>query len=296
MSNRNLQDETEDDILSVGDVKIRQMIKNLSRVEAPKDFDFRVKARIAKANSTDFKPRFLPVLRYVLPLSVVVLVLTFAIVNGIYFGGSSSQTAQTVQPMSVENNTIQMDNSPIVMPEVAKVPVEAPSNSDSADSNQPKVKVRQKEANPVEEQNLVAIKTLNKAKPESPKVKNDEDGRGSRTISVDVKPKVFYPRNIFPSELTEQEPNNENKNDILAKQILLPLGIEIASENGNRRVKSVKKESVAERSGVKVGDLVEAIDGETVSGDAVRGKKLEGKQITVTRGAEKVEITFDNQQ
>ncbi len=75
----------------------------------------------------------------------------------------------------------------------------------------------------------------------------------------------------------------------------MPLGIEIVSENGNRRVKSVKKESVAERSGVKVGDLVEAIDGEKVSGDVVRGKKLEGKQITVLRGTEKVEITFDNQ-
>ena len=72
-----------------------------------------------------------------------------------------------------------------------------------------------------------------------------------------------------------------------------PLGIEIISENGNRRVTSVKKDSIAERSGVKVGDLVEEIDGEKVSGDAVPGKTLQGKQITVFRGTEKVKIDLN---
>ncbi len=54
-----------------------QMIEDLPRVDAPKNFDFRVKARIADAKPTNFQPRFFPVLRYVLPLSLAVLILGF---------------------------------------------------------------------------------------------------------------------------------------------------------------------------------------------------------------------------
>ena len=118
---------------------------------------------------------------------------------------------------------------------------------------------------------------------------NNDDG-GSKTTSLDVNPILINPNGIFPSKLKESSPNNENKNDILTKQMLLPLGIEIVSVNGKRRVQSVKKGSVAERSGVKFGDLVEMIDGEKVSGDAVHDKKLEGKQITVLRGTEKLRL------
>ncbi|CAN5299617.1 hypothetical protein BH20ACI1_BH20ACI1_16160 [soil metagenome] len=295
MNNKDLQDNAQDEILSVGDVKIQQMIKNLPRVNAPKDFDFRLKARIANAKPTEFQPRFFPVLRYVLPLSVVVLIFTFVIINGVYFGGSNSQTAQTFQPISVERKIAPTNDSQIAPPQAAKVPVEPALNTDLADSVPPKVEAKKKELSPAEETKFVAVKLPKKPQAELPQVKDDDDDSGSRTTSLDVKPVIINPSGIFPSELVESSPNNDNKNDILTKQILLPRGIEIVSENGNRRVKSVKKNSIAERSNVKVGDLIEAIDGEKVSGDAVRGKKLEGKKITVLRGAEKIEIDFNNQ-
>ncbi len=297
MSNKHLQDNAEDEILSVGDIKIQQMIKNLHRVDAPKDFDFRLKARIANAKSTDFQPRFFPVLRYVLPLSVVVLIFTFIIINGIYFAGNKQQTAENTPPIPVENKIVPTNNLPISPPEVAKIPVKSAPEKDIADSNRTNVQAKKKDIIPVEETKFVAVKSPKKPPSEllkEIKIDDNDDG-GSKTTSLDVKPIQIYPNGVIPSELTESSPNNENKNDILTKQILLPRGIEIVSENGNRRVKSVKKDSIAERSNVQVGDLVEAIDGEKVSGDAERGKKLEGKQITVLRGAEKIEITFDNQ-
>lgn len=295
MSNKDLQNNAEDEILSVGDVKIQQMIKNLQRVDAPKNFDFRLKARIANAKPTEFQPRFFPVLRYVLPLSVVVLIFTFVIINGVYFAGNQ-QTVAEVQPIPVETEIAPTNDSQIAPPETAKIPVKTAPQSDLADSNLPKVEEKKKEIIPVEETKSVAVKSPKKLQPELPKEKviNNNDGGGSRDNTV-TPPKVFTPKGIPSNDLVEVSPNNENKNDILTKQILLPRGIEIVSENGKRRVQSVKKGSIAERSGVEVGDLVEMIDGEKVSGDSVRGKKLEGKQITVLRGTEKVEITFDNQ-
>ena len=291
MINKDLQNNTEDESLSVGDIKIRQMIKNLPRVDAPKDFDFRLKARIANAKPNSFQPRFLPVLRYVLPLSVVVLVFTFVIINGVYFGGNN-QTAENFQPIQVENKITK--DSQTLSPEVAKAPFETAPDKDIADSGESKVRVKKKESIPVGETSLVAVKSQKKPQPELLKVKEADEGGGSRDNTV-TPPKVITPKGIPSNDLVEVSPNNENKNDILTKQMLLPLGIEIVSINGKRRVQYVKKESIAERSGVKVGDLVEMIDGEKVSGDAVHDKKLEGKQITVLRGTEKVEITFENQ-
>ncbi len=293
MINKDLQNNTEDGILSVGDVKIRQMIKNLPRVNAPKDFDFRLKARIANAQPTEFQPRFLPVLRYVLPLSVVVLVFAFVIINGVYFA-EKTQIAGNTQPIPVESKIITTNDSQILSPEVAKAPVESAPDKDIADSSESKVQVKKKESIPVEETNFVAVKSQKKPQPELPKAKDADEGGGSHDSAASYL-KVITPNGIHVNDVVETSPNNEHKNDILTKQMLLPLGIEIVSENGKRRVQSVKKESIAERSGVKVGDLVEMIDGEKVSGDAVHDKKLEGKQITVLRGTEKVEITFDNQ-
>ncbi len=40
--------------------RVWQMIETLPAVDAPKDFDFRLKAQIAKAKSENFQPRFSP--------------------------------------------------------------------------------------------------------------------------------------------------------------------------------------------------------------------------------------------
>ncbi len=68
------------------------------------------------------------------------------------------------------------------------------------------------------------------------------------------------------------------------------LGIETVSKNGRWEVKTVKQNSVGERSSVKVGDLIEAIDGEKLTSEPIRAKTVEGKKLTIMRGAGKIEI------
>ncbi len=292
MNNKDLHNLSEDEILSVGDEKIQRMIKNLHRVDAPKDFDFRLKARIANAPPPNYKPRFLPTLRYVLPFSAIILIFTFVIISSVYFGGNNGQVAEIVAPTPVKNRIAPSDVLQTAVPETS---AESVPNMILADSTQPKIQAKKKKTISFEDSKFIAARSPKRNRNDLPKgiIADDEEGGGSRTTDLGVAPKVKTPIGIPSFGVTEIAPNNENKNDIITKQILLPRGIEIISENGNRRVTAVKKDSIAERSKVQVGDLIEAIDGEKVSGDAVRSKPLEGKRITVLRGAEKIEISLN---
>ncbi|MDQ3062111.1 MAG: hypothetical protein M3R14_04510, partial [Acidobacteriota bacterium] len=87
--------------------RVWQMIDVLPRVDAPNNFDFRVKARIANSKSTDFQPRFFPVLRFVMPLGVIVLLLGLIAFNTNYFSGDNAaeQIAVNLPPTSIERET-----------------------------------------------------------------------------------------------------------------------------------------------------------------------------------------------
>ncbi len=63
-------------------------------------------------------------------------------------------------------------------------------------------------------------------------------------------------------------------------QTLSFFGIETTVKNGSRTVSAVEKNSPAERSGVKIGDVIESLRENT---------------LTVRRGAEKLEITLQSQ-
>ena len=85
--------------------RVWKMIETFEAVDAPKDFDFRVKARIANAKLSDYERRFLPALRYVFPLSAAILIFAVLFFNGIRFGGVESvpQTAENFsQPKLIE--------------------------------------------------------------------------------------------------------------------------------------------------------------------------------------------------
>ncbi|MEO7659678.1 MAG: hypothetical protein ABIV48_08685, partial [Pyrinomonadaceae bacterium] len=77
MNNKDLKtNERESDSIS-------QLLGSLRRVEAPNDFNFRVRARIAKGRRAKVKTDWLPVaVRYAMPLVLLVLI-------GGYFGFNS---------------------------------------------------------------------------------------------------------------------------------------------------------------------------------------------------------------
>lgn len=272
-----------DEILSLEDEKVRNMIGNLKRVDAPKDFDFRLKGRIANATSTDFQPRFLPVLRYVLPLSAILVISAFVVLNGLYFPDSQavSQVAETVPPTNIEQKS-----PPIVSFTDEQV---AAKDEKSVGEDLP---IKQEIKPLADKPQFIAVKSLNVPK-KNPIIKEKKDNGGGSHDSASSAPSInITPKGINLNSTPANSSNIEIPKSLNTQQILSQLGIEAVFSDGSWKVKSVKQDSLAEGSGVKVGDVIEAIDGEKLTDKPITAKTIEIKNLMIVRGTEKIEISL----
>ena len=278
------------EILSLEDEKLRKMIGDLKRIDAPKDFDFRLKARMAKEKPTDFKPRFLPVLRYVLPLSAILVIFAFVILNGLYF--PDSQAVSQVEEVTPKP-TIEKGSLPIIqVANVSNAAKDGESVVEVLPIKQEPAKVEKNVKPSVNETQFIVVKspTVIPKKNLAVKEVKDENGGGSRDSASSS------PINILPNVNLNSTPqtlsNTENLPFLNAQEILSQLGIEASFSDASWKVKSVKQYSLAENSGVQIGDVVEAIDGEKLSDKPLLSKSIAGKKLTIRRGAEKIEISL----
>lgn len=265
--------------LSDRQAQIWLMIDGLKRVDAPNDFDFRVKSKIANAKPSDFKsPRFLPILRYVLPLSVVVALLSLFAYNSTYFSDAPPMAQQTIEtpkinsilPTNVASNN-QMAFAPT---ENQDKIIAAPPVTDG----KPLIPLNRKRTNASPKPVEIAASTSNRIV-RTPKTRVDKNSGGSNDFSVGAS-RIRYPKGINPSRpATVAAPNIETSKPTNDEQFLSFFGIETVIEKGKRTVKSVGQNNVGERSGVKVGDIIETV---------------KQNSITVMRGTEKVEISLQN--
>jgi len=271
-----------DEILSLEDEKVRKMIGDLKRIDAPKDFDFRLKARIANATSTNFQPRFLPVLRYILPLSTILVIFVFVILNGLYFPDNQavSLVAENIPPTNIEQK------SPLVMPLANEQVVAKDENLVVEDTP-----IKQAVKPLADKPQFMAVKspTTNPKKNLIVKDKKDNGG-GSRDSALSVSPINITPKGIDLNPTQANPPNTETSKPLNAQQILSQLGIEAVFSDSSWKVKAV--DSLSKGSGVKVGDVIEAIDGEKLTDKPLSAKTVEVKKLTILRGAEKIEISL----
>lgn len=66
-------------------------------------------------------------------------------------------------------------------------------------------------------------------------------------------------------------------------EILKELGIEVRSTGGGLRVVTVSGGSIGARSGVRVGDVIKGLDGETLGTQPIRGGSISGKTLEIER-------------
>ena len=255
------------------------MIDELKPVDAPNDFDFRVKARIAQGKPSDFKaPRFLPVLRYVLPLCVIVALLSLFAYNSAYFSDAPQMAQQTVEAPKINSilpiNVALNNQMAFAPPENQDKIIVAPPVTDDKSLITPDRKRTNGSPKPIE----IAASTSNRIV-KTPRTKIDKNSGGSNDFSVGTS-RIRYPKGINPSRpMTVITPNAETPKPANDEQLLSFFGIETVIEKGKRIVKSVGENNVGARSGVKVGDVIETV---------------KQNSITVTRGTEKVEISLQN--
>lgn len=274
-------------------VRLPAMLGSLPRVAVPEDFNFQLKARIARARPADHQPNFsFPALRYVLPLSVVLILLSIVALSGLYY---IERQQNAGLPESVKEQPAPVEVSPN---SAGPPPVEI------ADAGTPQPEPAG--------QLLIPVKTEPSKKRTSEIARKDVD-KGVSKVSAPSLPKVIpAPENDDGGSkvLSANQPQRINPPGIGANrpitapdiattteitEVLQLLGIETVSENNALKVRTVTKNSVAERSGVRIGDQIEAIDGNKITGEPLTGKTINGKTLTVRRNGQKKEITLQNQ-
>jgi PDZ domain len=272
--------KTETETLSADEQKIREMCLSLKRIDAPKDFDFKLKARIADCQPGDFQPRFGFAFRYAWPALAVIFVLSFlAYTSGVF---SSSNNNPVIAESSVQQNPSLPQNT-MVANYTSPIPKEQP------DENLTASKLNQETPKTFEKQQVV------ENNPQNPKKVFDNRKKDSFKGSKDSALKVDKP--IQPNFNSNSIPQNAEKVTLFSvKEILEQLGISAVFENGKWVVKSVVQNGVAKSSGIKENDVIEAIDNQKVSNEPVSSKTLNFKNITVTRNGEKMEIKLRNKQ
>jgi hypothetical protein len=287
-SNKNFQTE-ENEILSADDAKVCQMLDALARVDAPKDFDFRLKARIASRKSQDFKPRLSPILLYAAPLGLLIAVLAAVVINNLY-----SVDSRTTVPQVADNftkPTIERINA-TESSQPGEKTIAASSSNQTNSVNPP--------ANP-EDSDKILTSPRDSELAVNPKNRKSEkfdsnSGGGSKDFAA------TNPGNIKPKGLNDIKPREAPKNFIVAnpisvKEVLSVIGIEATFSDKKWKVESVRQNSQASSSGIRPNDVIEAIDESVLSNETIAPSAtgtFSGKKLIVVRGAEKIEIKLQN--
>lgn len=266
MNYENSKNEIE--ILSAEDARLGEMCRKLKKIDAPQDFDFKLKARIANAKPADFQPRFGFAFRYALPALALILVLGLLAYNGGFFSSQSNVTV--AEETSAPQNPALPQNSATsnFAPSEEKVePVEEIAVS-PANQNLPKTP----------EKEIAAASQKNSKNDGNRQVKNDNrsDLKKSSTNST-----------VFSSTET---PVINFKDQISIKSVLSMLGINADFEGGKWIVRSLTPNGIGEASGVQENDVIEAIEDKPLAAEVIYGKSLSVKTITVARAGGKSKI------
>jgi len=294
MINKEFKNKAEEiETLNADDEKLRQMLGGLKKVGAPKNFDFHLKARIAGAEPNSLrKPFLVPWLRYVLPLSLIVMLAGFA-----FFNLSFSTGNQAVQEVAagLPPNQNETANAPVETP--AKMVVEEPLIA-SVPANK-NLEIRTLEPEFVRSENKAmqnkarAIDIENSLAASSNKRENDpkNNSGGSRDITLKDAP-VLFERNANPNS-GNVKPLNVKQAEIPIQQVLSQIGIEADYTDKGWKIVSIKENSLAMRAGMKAGDLIEAIDDKKLSSDTVFQQAFTGKVFRILRDGKQIVIDLN---
>lgn len=274
MSKKNTDFESTE-VLSVEDGKISQMLGDLTRVGAPNDFDFRVKARIAAGKPTYTPSFWLPTaIRYVVPLVLLLAV-------GAYVGFNAFYSLKNADVPSV------VETQPGVVRPIAPSPA-----NDGTIAPTREVLSDQAGIKPPERYNTVP-RTGTEPKVIGNSVVPKTKSNGGSFVEASKGNKPIFPRGFGPNVKPPKRPKDFDKiAQVPVKEILSLIGIEASFFNSNWKIDTVKEHSVADRSGLKAGDAVEAINEKAIDEKTTFGNKFSGKSLRVQRDGKLLEIVL----
>lgn len=260
--------ETEEG-LGADEAKVRQMLGELKRVEAPKNFDFAVQARIANSRPEDFRAAGgVPVfLRYAMPLALVLLVVGGFVINGLY---------------SISDNSVPVvAESQLALP-VPVVPQNAPTANEPVTGPENRTPV-------LPEPELAAAPPRFQKERRAPNTSNS--GGGSFDSTLESRPAIINvaPRPEAPAPAPKAGQMGP-AGQISVRQVLEFAGIKAEFSREGWKIGSVTMHSISARSGLKAGDLIEAINGLPVTDGTQFSGGLIVKNLRIKREGKTLDI------
>lgn len=247
--------------------EVTALLSALPRVEAPGNFEFGVRARIAAGQDVKARASLIPFLKLAAPLTLLL-----AITGFVFFYG----TMPTTGPNAIE--TTSGTNLPAASPDLAVEAVpESLARPRPAESAQPDVSSRQQAAGP--------NRPANNSQPKRVRRGESIDIPLSRGGSVDLA--LGSGNSITPRGL------NPSATEVSVRDLLGILGITAEFEKGGCKVRSVAENSLGVRAGLKAGDLIETIDGREVKSDT-KLKGDSGKTFGIRRDGKRIDLAIGN--
>lgn len=272
---KNIAGETEN--LSSDEQNVARLLSDLKRVDAPKDFDFHLKARIANASPGDYKPvRLFPVLRYAMPLALFLLLgAAFVLTNS--HNGSNVPVVVDLPNTAVPSPAA--DSNQVQQTEVDSAFVNLPGNVQEVGISQ------------TGKQEFVVRQTKDSKLPREKKPAGNFNGGGSYdSTGNESRAPILAPVLRANNSNSVRDPGRPGpKIPLQVRQMLMLLGID-ASDAGQKiwTVRSLTKDGIAERSGLRVGDQMEAIDDQPINTLYVDSFSV--KSISVRRNDKVIKI------
>ena len=233
---------------------VSRLLGELKHVQAPSDFDFGVRARIAAGRPVKSGGFRMPVwLAYGAPLALVLAV-------GGYFGLDSFYSVGDANvPVVVVNEK----------PNIAQ-PIQAPSSE------------------------VASVPPA--TKPDEQLIAKKPDVDSNNTVAAAEKP-VAKDRNTGGGSFVEASrvgPRFHATPQISAKVVLDLIGAQGNFGTEGWRVETIKPDSLAERSQIKTGDVIESVNGQTVNDKTSIRSTTSLKTVRVRRDGKSVDIVIKN--
>ena len=251
------------DRLSGDEAQIARVLSALPRIDAAKDFDFRLKARIAQRRSAaPARPGYITAMAYAAP---VVLALIIASVFFLREPGRAEEASQVSQPVQVQKEET-ASALPLTPTEpIATSKIEVPTMPVA-------------DRGPVTAQSRRPVETTRE-----PGTRPNRIRGGSIDFGAEQRPTIL-PKGFDPNPTVKAltvPPGQTAPRTPGLSETLQSSGITAARGNGGWMVSSVAAGSASDRAGVKKGDVIES--GQT---DA------NGTRLTVKRAGSRLQINI----
>lgn len=262
------------EIIGFEDEAMSKLLGSLKRVETPGDFDFSVRARIAAARPSRSSGTWLPAsIRLALPLGLMLLV-------GGYFALNSLYSPEDINLPAIADGQPAVAAPAVIPPQIESVPPAANefiAYRGEIESATPAAKIGVN----VSERRVPVRET------------NETPGGGSIDFSLGVPRQKIYPKGLDPNvRATSSSKNVEQNPPVSAKDILNSIGIDAAFNGSGWHVRSVSANNIAQRSGVKAGDLIEAMNDQTLDANTAFGGVFSGRSLRLRRDGASLTIVL----